>query len=189
MQIRHTHKHIVIILMLIASLLMLTGFSPASDMPFNGDIAFHEISLTIPSSFIRDSTQSSEDVWIFEKGFYSKYIILSRSDYSGNEEEALDSYAQYMKEMGADVQRVTFLQKNAILSRYTRNDQYCQEILFAYEDSFYAVALRRGNETEFQDLLNTVRLGSEEISSGSEEKMPHRRPSTMFGRIMDYFSD
>lgn len=85
------------VLLLIACMVLLSGFTAVSDMPFNGDIVFHEIALSIPESFIRDSTQSSEDVWIFEKGFYSKYIILSRSDYSGSEHAALDRYAQSIK--------------------------------------------------------------------------------------------
>ena len=36
-------------------------------MPFNGKIEFHDITAVIPSDFIRDSTQSKDDLWVFEK--------------------------------------------------------------------------------------------------------------------------
>lgn len=169
------------ILALIASILLLSGFT----MPFNGDIIFHEIALTIPSSYIRDSTQSHEDLYIFEKGWYSRCILLSRNNYSGNETEALENYARYMESVGADVQRVPFLQKSAVHSVYTKDDEFCQEMLFAYKGSLYAIALRGGNEAEFQILLDTVSLDpasfTERASSGE-----NAAPSTPFGRIMEY---
>ena len=177
------------VLLLIACVVLLTGFTVVSEMPFNGDIVFHEIALTIPDSFIRDSTQSSEDVWIFEKGFYSKYIILTRSDYSGSELAALDRYAQSMKNAGVNVRRETLLERNAVFSRYTRYDQYCQEMLFAHEGSLYAIALRCGNEKEFRDLLQTVSLDPVSGPADTSDRVAKRRPSTVFGRIMDYISD
>ena len=59
-----------------------------SDMPFNGDITFHEISMTSPTRFIRDSTQSTDALWIFERGNYSEYIILSCKAANGDTTQA-----------------------------------------------------------------------------------------------------
>lgn len=41
-------------------------------MPFNADIQFHDIALTVPERFIRDSSQSKEDLWVFEHDNYSE---------------------------------------------------------------------------------------------------------------------
>ncbi len=136
----------------------LAGCGKGSDMPYSGDIRFHEMTATIPGSFVRDSTQSREDLWIFEKGFYSELIILSRSDITGDVGASLDDYVAYMKEQGADSQRETFLQMEAVSSVYTKDGVFCQEMLFAYNGSFYAIALRGGTEDEFQSLLNTIRI-------------------------------
>lgn len=125
-------------------------------MPFNGDITFHDITATVPESFIRDSTQSNNDMWIFESGNYSEYIIISRTDITKDTDTALNDYVDYMIEQGAESQRGTFLYTDAVLSTYTKDGKYCQEILFAYNGSFYAVALRGGTEEEFQSLLDTV---------------------------------
>ena len=34
------------------------------------------MNVTIPSSFIRDTTQSSDDIWVFECNNYKSYIML-----------------------------------------------------------------------------------------------------------------
>ena len=129
-----------------------------SSMPFNGDIEFNEIALTIPEDFIRDSTQSSEDLWIFEQGGYEKYIIITRSDITGDTFESLENYIDYMKDNGADSSLTTFLDNDAVLSTYELDGLYCQEILFPHNESFYAVALRGSTADEFNTLTNTIAL-------------------------------
>lgn len=100
-----------------------------SDMPFNGTIAFHKITLTIPKIYIRDSTQSTADFWVFERGFYSQYIMLSRKDVQKDADEALDLYAGYLTEQGARSQRDTFLQLEAVRSEAVQEDGLWQEVL------------------------------------------------------------
>lgn len=156
-----TNKTLVLIL-IVALLSSLAGCGIYSDMPYNGDINFHEMTATIPRDFIRDSTQSSEDLWVFEKGAYSQLIILSRSDITGDTVASLDNYAAYMKEQGANAQREIFLQMDAVLSTYTNDGVFCQEMLFAYNGSFYAIALRGATEDDFQLLLDTVNISISE---------------------------
>lgn len=150
------------------------------NMPFNGAIAFHKISLTIPSGYIRDSTQSTEDFWIFEKGFYSRYIMLSRKDLQGDADEALDAYAEYLKEQGVNTQRETFCQLEALRSESLQGDSW-REILFAHDGSLYAVAIRGGTGEEMQALIDTIAIHdvTPEITAQPDKH-------TMFGRIFDY---
>ena len=133
-----------IIVLITVCLLSGCGYS---DMPFNGDITFHSITLTIDEQYIRDSTESSEDLWVFEKGFYKKYIILSRKNADEDIETALSEYVDYMTEQGVNSKLTTFNELGAVLSTYTKDGKYCQEMLFVYRDSFYAVALRGGDES------------------------------------------
>ncbi len=155
-------RSLFVLLLLAATTLCLVGcrsfFNLPRDggMPFNGPITFHELTLTIPNSFIRDSTQSTQDAWLFEKGFYSRMIILTRNAQSGDVEASLDSYRDRMKELGAVSERTTFLDLPAVHSTYTKDGTYCQEILFIYHNSYYAIALRGGDEAEFRNLLATA---------------------------------
>lgn len=135
-------------------------FQSYSDMPFNGSVSFHNVNVTIPNSFIRNSTQSNQDLWIFEKGNNRQIIILSRKDITADTDASLESYVAYMKEQGADSQRGTFMEMDAVLSTYTKDDVFCQELLFAYNGSFCAIALRGGTNEEFQSLLNTVSVSN-----------------------------
>ena len=134
------------------------GCVRVSKMPFNGDISFHDITMTIPTRFIRDSTQSSADLWIFEQGNYSEYIIISRKDIAGDVSASLSNYAEYMKERNADSNIVPFLGNDAVLSMYYIDNVYCQEILFPYKNSFYAIALRGGTESGFNEITATIML-------------------------------
>lgn len=134
------------------------GCNSNTDMPFNGEISFHEISVTIPEDFIRDSSQSNDDMWAFEKNFYEECIIISRTDINGDTTLSLENYADYMEEQGAMSEVTVFSDKEAVHSTYTKDNQYCQEMLFAHNGSFYAVALRGGDENEFETLLNTVKI-------------------------------
>ena len=63
---------------------------------------------------------------------------------------------EYMKEQGVASEITTFLENEAVHSAYTQDEVFCQEMLFAYNGSFYAIALRGGDEETFQSLLETV---------------------------------
>lgn len=139
-------------------LILVFTLSSCSTMPFNGDIVFHDISLTIPERFIRDSTQSNDNLWIFEHGNYSEYIIISRKDTTGEVRSALMNYVKYMKENGAESEIISFLDNDAVLSTYYKDDVFCQEILFPYNASFYAVAIRGGTQDDFGEITDTISL-------------------------------
>lgn len=128
-----------------------------SNMPFNGEVSFHGIALTIPEDYIRDSTESTKDLWVFEKGFYSRYIILSRKDGNGDA-AAVDSYAAYLTEQGVQVQQGRFLDQKALLSGWYEGEMFCQELFFIWDGSFYAISLRGGTEADFDELIQSVRL-------------------------------
>ena len=129
-----------------------------TNMPLNGDIKFHEISLTIDKKFVRDSTQSTEDLWIFERGNYSEYIIISKKDAGADVNGSLNGYVEYLTREGAQAKLTIFLDNNAVSSSYTKDGMYCQEMLFVYGQSFYTIALRGGDKDSFNALLDTVKL-------------------------------
>lgn len=151
-------KRVLIIFMVAFMCVFTCGCVNESEMPFNGQIEFHSIALTVPEKFIRDSTQSTEDFWVFENGIYSELILISRKDIAGDASALLDDYVESMKKVDADSKRITFLDGDAVLSAYYLEDVYCQEILFPYNNSFYAVALRGGDETAFKELTYTIKL-------------------------------
>ena len=147
--------------LLLLPILILTLLFPGcgrSGMPYNGEIQFHDISAVIPKDFIRDSTQSNEDLWVFEKGFYAECILITRSDAAENVSAQLDGYADRMTELGAESVRGTCLDTAAVLTTYTKDGQFCQEILFPCNGSIYAFALRGGTEQAFQSLLEGIHI-------------------------------
>ena len=148
-------KPFIILISIILIIAAAAGCSK-SEMPFNGKISFHDISLEIPDDYIRDSTQSSEDFWVFEKGNYKKYILISRMANEGAGEKALDYYSDAMSQTGTDVSTGTLNGINCVFSEYTKDGEYCREVYFVYKDNNYAIALRGGNENDFTGLINTI---------------------------------
>lgn len=139
-------------------LIFILSLSACSQIPFNGAIEFHAVSLTIPENFIRDSMQSNDDLWVFEHDNYSEYIIISRKDIAGEVQSSLTDYTEYMKENNAESRIISFLNNDAVHSTYYNDDVFCQEILFPYNNSFYAVALRGGTQSGFEELIDTISL-------------------------------
>jgi len=156
------NKKIVCWTLVILSLVSLIGCSNSVDMPFNGDIAFHEISLTVPERFIRDSTQSSTDRWIFEYHSYTECIILVKNQITETDIPAyLESYRLAMAQHGTS-ELIFFHGETAVQSSYDKNGEFCQEIFFTCGNSSYAVALRGGTEASFRELVSTIQFAATE---------------------------
>ena len=153
-------KRVILIVMILAMTIVLWGCSLGIDMPFNGVASFHEITITIPSDFIRDSTRSNQDLWCFEKDRYSQMVILQRKDAGSDVSATLDDYVAYMTEHGCSSQRTTFRHLDAVHTTYTKDGEFCQELLFSLNGSLYAIALRGGTEEPFNTLLDSVVLPS-----------------------------
>lgn len=172
--------HSLLTMILIA--VLISGFAAAArEMPFNGEMAFHKISLTIPENFIRDSTQSTEDFWVFEKGWFDRVIMLSRKDPGADADEYIDAYMEYLHSQGVQSVREDFLGLKALRSSQIEEEQSWQEMMFIHDGSVYAVALRDGTEADFAALLDTVAIHDEapQISVREDTRTP-------IGRLMGY---
>ena len=110
------------------------------------------------TSYVNIKAFSEMFGYTYTKGEYKKYIIITRSDITGDTFESLENYVDYMKDNDADSSLTTFLDNDAVLSTYELDGLYCQEILFPHNESFYAVALRGSTADEFNTLTNTIAL-------------------------------
>ena len=151
-------KKILSVILIVSVLLTMAGCSGMGRMPFNGPIEFHDIGLTVPEKFIRDSTKSDKDKWIYEYDSYEEYILIMRKDFSGDVTTTLEDYAAYMQEHDAKSEIVSFLDGSAVHSTYSKDRAYCQEMLFVYGDSVYAVALRDGTTEDFEAVINSLHI-------------------------------
>lgn len=160
------------------------AFAAGVNMPFNGDVRFHGICVTVPDSYIRDSTQSNADFYLFEKGWFSSVIMLSREDAPDDTEEWMNGYMEYLLARGAHSERTKFLGMRALESQQLRGGVLWQEMYFACGDSLYAVAISGGDEEEFRTLLDTVRI--DDGSGLAYESVP-KEDTNILDRILRYF--
>ncbi len=148
----------------LASLLLVFSLSGCAvldrflEMP-ETEVTFYDLNITLPPAFIRDSTQSDDYLWVYEKGFYAQTILLSIKTLDGDVDQVLDGYVAYIQEHGDTSQRTTFLEQQAVRSTFIAADgAQAQEMLFVYNGYCYAISLRGGTEQEFNDLLATAFL-------------------------------
>lgn len=141
-------------------LLGLTGCGANLKMPFNGDIEFHDIALTIPSNYVRDSTQSDDDTWVFERGRYASYFVIMRQDIDGDTSTVLDSYCDYLVEQGAQSERTTFQGREAVFTETINEDGngIFKELYFEYNGLFYAVGFRGEHAEDFAVVKDSIVL-------------------------------
>ena len=158
-------KKLVCACLLFAVLMLCTGCFRTYNMPFNGDIVFHDLSLTIPEDFIRDSSQSNDDLWAFEKGWYKQIIILQRSDASENEPEQIKELMEFYESIGGTTASIDGYE-NAYKAEYTKDDVLCREVVFVYYDSVYAIAMRGATEEAFSAFLSTISVAEKASSDG-----------------------
>lgn len=139
---------------------LLNGLSSCVNpgMPINGKANFHNVTITIPTSFQRDAMQSYEDFWIFEKDNHRQIILMSRRNITEDWESSLDNYVADIKKQGGEAKRESFLQMEGASATYTKDEVFCQEIVFACGGSFYAIALRGGTQEEFRVLVDTISI-------------------------------
>lgn len=145
-------------LLLIGSTAGCSLLGGSSDLPPT-EITFYDIKISLPYGYIIDSTQSTEYLRVYEKGFYKSLILLSIDAFEGDPAEWLDGYADYVNQNGGTAQRTTFMEHDAVYSVFTdKEGKLGREMMFIYHDYCYAVSLRGGTEQDFDDLLATVTL-------------------------------
>ena len=151
-------KYIVSVLILAIGLVFGGCIGNRTKMPYNGNVSFHSIHIEIPEEYIRDSGSSTDNIWAFEQGWYKKMIIISRNDAEEKPSVHMSSYGEYIEESGGSFEETTFQGQEAVMLNYTKDEKICRELMFYYDGSIYAVALRGGTEEEFSSLLDTVEL-------------------------------
>ena len=142
---------------LVLFVLLLSGCG-GTKMPFNGEVNFHGMQITIPDSFIRDSTQSTDDQWVFEHGGYRQYIVLMFHEEAAD----LEQYRDSMLANGCD-SAIEERYDGAIVSSWTDADgNFRQEILFLSGGHTYVVMLHNGDEEAFETLAASIRMPMED---------------------------
>ncbi len=154
-------KRFILIFLILSALIFLVGCQSLS-MPFNGDITFHNISLTIPSDFVRDSIQSNNNLWVFEKEDYKQIIILSHKELTQDGDTTLEEYGTFITQQGGQAKAVNYSGCNALILTYMKEDVFCQELILIYKDIVYDVALRGAQTEDFEALLNTFSINTSE---------------------------
>ena len=136
----------------------ITSYFGNSDPEQSTPFRFYGITVSLPFGFVRDTTASTDTAAVFERGWYKEVIIVNVSSIGTADEAGLDRYIGLIAESGGQSERTSFLSRSAVRSSFTKNGVLCREILFLYQDCFYAIALDGGTEEVFTLLIGSVSL-------------------------------
>ena len=153
-------KLLSILLTTILCAVAFCGCLRRGNMPFNGDVEFHGIKVTIPVSYVRDSTQSSDELWVFEHGNYDKYIMISCKP--AKSKDAVKSYAGFIESQGGSAEDVQLADLDAVRLTYTQDNKETRETVFVMDDHIYAIALRGSDDAEYQELIDSFKVITKE---------------------------
>ena len=156
-------KRIAAILLALSLLLLTCGCIDRQDMPFNGKVSFYDIEVTVPDRFVRDSFSSTDEMWIFEYDRYSEYILIyaAESSSASSPHSGLEKYMNTMLSRNAESEIIPFLDREAVISSYYKEDLYCREIFFYHNGYAYSVALRGGTDEAFAEIADSIKIADE----------------------------
>ncbi|MBP5262228.1 MAG: hypothetical protein J6Z43_08900 [Clostridiales bacterium] len=177
-------KACIFALCLVTALAFLCSCGARSNMPFNGDVEFHQIQMTIPESYVRDSTQSDDNMWIFEQGRYSKYIILSCKE-TADPAASIAAYTDFLESAGGTVVDSEVAGTHAVRAAYTQDSLICYETLFSIDDSVYSIALRGGDRNEYQSILDSVTINCFTTSPTYSYDHKYKAVSSINGEMIE----
>lgn len=150
----------LIVLILLLSLCACVAPTEYMEMELGGATTFYDVEYRIPTFYIYDSTQSKENFAVYESGWYSKLLLMSRGAVKKDPARLhLESYAEGVKKVGAHYcEFIEFKGVEAVLARYNVEDKPCTEVFFVYGNSTYAIALRGETEENFNIFIDAVKL-------------------------------
>lgn len=85
-KIKNEQGKVYIIVLIVLCIILIFGFvmkGKTSTIPFNGSVVFYDLSIEIPKDFIRDSTKSNDNQYVFEKNNYDVIIVISKQNTNG----------------------------------------------------------------------------------------------------------
>ena len=146
----------VIMLALCIAAGALSSCGKGSETSSGGKLSFHDITAVIPEGFTWVSSESTDDLWVFEKGGYEEVLIFSRNDFEKTASDTLLGLMDFYNSTGGSAELGAYLGGDALMASYEQDGLYCREITFIYGNSLYAIALRGGTQEDFNALLRGV---------------------------------
>lgn len=143
-------RTIAIVLALVLMLAMFAGCKPVADR----NVTLGEMTVKMPKEYELDKGQSDDIVRIYQSGGYTKCIMLSKNEAVYTAQD----YITAMLDAGSQSDIGKLGDMECVYSTYKVDERPCEEVLFFYNGSAYSLALRSGDEGEFETLINSIKL-------------------------------
>ena len=160
-------------------------------MPFNGEVTFHDMNVTIPSSFIRDTTQSSDDIWVFECNNYKSYIMLIHGalEMQGGMTSP-EEYCESLQSTGAASEVTSYRGYPCVYTTsVTNNGMYATEAVFFVGDTSYALTMCTTDEddmAEYQTVYASLSFAGGDLTTDGPDA---QSPVEPYKQVLQLFRD
>ena len=143
-------RKLALVLAIVLVIALLTSCKPL----FDRNITLGEMTVKVPREFVLDELQSTEGFRIYEQDGYAKCIVLTEAETMFTAQE----YITAMLDMEAQSEIGKLGDMECVYSTYEVDSRPCEEVLFILGEKTYSVALRSGDEGEFDELIGTIKV-------------------------------
>lgn len=150
-----------IIIILSLTLIICTG---CNNEPFNGEVEFNELSLTIPDTFVRDTTVDGYKQGVakrWEKDDYKSIVTISKHEkYELTEETISNITTNQQLQMALDTvqaEQIEFLGNPALESSFKVTDGEMKYLVFSTDNYTYEFSVQ-GDISDYEQIRDSIKL-------------------------------
>lgn len=158
-------KKLIIPIIIIITLMACTScVDKYPNEPFNGEVEFSELTLTIPDDYVRDTTVQGYDEGVakrWEKDNYKSIVTISKHEKYDLTPEAIEqlTYNQQTQMATGEVQSSTidFLDNIALENTFEVDNGEMKYLIFSTDNYIYEFSVQ-GDTSDYEQIKNSIIL-------------------------------
>lgn len=158
-------KKLIIPIIIIITLMACTScVDKYPNEPFNGEVEFSELTLTIPDDYVRDTTVQGYDEGVakrWEKDNYKSIVTISKHEKYDLTPEAIEqlTYNQQTQMATGEVQSSTiyFLDNIALENTFEVDNGEMKYLIFSTDNYIYEFSVQ-GDISDYEQIKNSIIL-------------------------------
>lgn len=158
-------KKLIIPIIIIITLMVCTSCADKyPNEPFNGEVEFSELTLTIPDDYVRDTTVQGYDEGVtkrWEKDNYKSIVTISKHEKYDLTPEVMEqlTYNQQTQMATGEVQSSTiyFLDNIALENTFEVDNGEMKYLIFSTDNYIYEFSVQ-GDISDYEQIKNSIKL-------------------------------
>lgn len=157
-------KKLIVPIIIILTLIICTGCNKYPDEPFNGEVEFGELTLTIPDTYIRDTTVQGYEEGVakrWEKDNYKSTVTISRHEKYDLTPEIMEQITYNQETQialdGVQSEAIDLFGHPALENTFDVEDGEMKYLIFSTSNYNYEFSVQ-GDTSDYIQIKNSITL-------------------------------